>query len=279
MRIQISNYFLIVIIKVKVTTVDTIKEVFKYREMIFSMVRRDLRGKYQRSVFGFLWTFLNPLFQLMVYTIMFTVLFPNNMIEKFYLFLFIGLVPWLFFSICLSAGAGAVLRQESLVKKIYFPRVVLPISFVTSEFINMLLTFVVVFLAIMVSGLGIDFRVIVALPFIMLIEYIFALGITMLFSAITVYVRDLEHILSIVAMAWMYLTPILYDIDTIPEAFRKYIYINPMTSIIMSYKKVLYYKEFPLVSTLILALVEAIIVFFIGACTFIKLQKRFVEEL
>lgn len=258
---------------------NTIKEVFKYREMIFSMVRRDLRGKYQRSVFGFLWTFLNPLFQLMVYTIMFTVLFPNNMIEKFYLFLFIGLVPWLFFSICLSAGAGAVLRQESLVKKIYFPRLVLPISFVTSEFINMLLTFIVVFLAIIVSGLGIDFRVIGILPLIMLIEYIFALGITMLFSAITVYVRDLEHILSIIAMAWMYLTPILYDIDTIPEAFRKYIYINPMTSIIMSYKKVLYYKEFPLLSTLLLASVEAIIVFFIGACTFVNLQKRFVEEL
>lgn len=257
---------------------STIKEIYQYREMIFSLVRRDLRGKYKGSVLGFFWTFLNPLLQLLVYTIVFSVFFKND-IEKFYIFLFIGLVPWLFFSTCVSGGASSVVSQENLVKKIYFPRQVLPISFVTSAFVNMLLTFIVIFIVLILSGFGINLSILWALPIVMIVEYLLALGITMLFSALTVYFRDLEYVLGIIAMAWMYLTPILYEVDTIPKQYQNLIYLNPMTGIILCYKEILYYKKLPELETIVSGLIIGVLFLVGGFIIFEKMQKRFVEEL
>lgn len=257
---------------------ETIKELYDYREMIFSLIRRDLRGRYKGSVLGFFWTFLNPLLQLVVYTIVFSILFKSN-IEQFYIFLFVGLVPWLFFSTTLTGGATSVVSQESLIKKIYFPRLVLPISFVTSAFVNMLLTFIVIFAVLVLSGFGINFRIIWVLPIIMIVEYIFSLGVAMITSALTVYFRDLEYILGIISMSWMYLTPIMYSIEIIPEQFRTLVYLNPMTSIILSYKDILYYKRMVDLKTLGLAFFVGFVALVIGFILFNKLQKRFVEEL
>lgn len=257
---------------------NTIKELFQYREMIFSLIRKDLRGRYKGSVLGILWTFINPLLQLVVYTVVFSVLFPTN-IDKFYIFLFVGLVPWLFFNTCLVGGATSVVSQENLIKKIYFPRQVLPISYVTSGFVNMLLTFVVIFAVLLVSGFGINLGVLWALPIVMLVEYLLALGIAMITSALTVYFRDLEYILGIVAMCWMYLTPILYEITIIPEEFRNLVYLNPMTGVITCYRDILYYKQLPELSTLGGAFGIGMVFLIGGFFIFQKLQKHFVEEL
>lgn len=257
---------------------NTIKEIYQYREMIFSLVRRDLRGKYKGAFLGFLWTFLNPLLQLIVYTIVFSVFFKNN-IDKFYIFLFVGLVPWLFFSTCVSGGATSVVSQENLIKKIYFPRQILPISFVTSSFVNMLLTFIVIFAVLIVSGFGINVFALWALPIIMIVEYLLALGIALIVSALTVYFRDLEYILGIITMAWMYLTPILYEVDAIPEEYQYLIYLNPMTGIILCYKEILYYKRLPEFSMIVSAFVIGVIFLVLGFVAFDKMQKRFVEEL
>lgn len=257
---------------------NTIRELYQYREMIYSLIRKDLRGRYKGSALGFLWTFINPLLQLVVYTIVFSVLFPTN-IEKFYIFLFVGLVPWLFFNTSLVGGATSIVSQENLIKKVYFPRQVLPISYVTSAFVNMLLTFIVIFAVLIVSGFGIRFQILWALPIVMIVEYLFALGIAMITSALTVYFRDLEYILGIVAMSWMYLTPILYSVEIIPENYRHLIYFNPMTAIILSYKDILYYKQLPDLKNLLLALAIGIIFLLTGFIFFNKMQKRFVEEL
>ena len=130
-----------------------IKELYIYREMIFSLVRRDLKGRYKGSVLGFVWTFLNPLFQLLVYTMVFSVIMKND-IEKYYLFLFVALVPWMFFSAALNTGSTCILSQADMINKIYFPREILPIVNVTSGFINMLLSFLVVFAVLVLSGFG-----------------------------------------------------------------------------------------------------------------------------
>ena len=130
--------------------ISRIKEIYAYREMIFSLVKRDLKGRYKGSVLGFLWTFLNPLFQLAVYTMVFSTIMRSG-IEDYYLFLFVALIPWIFFSTSLTGGAGCILSQQDMVKKIYFPREVLPISFVTSQFVNMLLSFIVIFVVLIVS--------------------------------------------------------------------------------------------------------------------------------
>lgn len=255
-----------------------IKELYEYREMIASLIRRELRGKYKASVLGFLWTFLNPLFQLSIYTVVFSVILRAG-IEDFYLYLFVGLVPWNFFSASVAGGAACVVSQENLIKKIYFPRMVLPISCVTSAFVNMLLTSIITFVFILISGRGINIQALLWFPIIALIEYIFALGICMLSSAMTVFFRDLEYLLGIIMMAWMYLTPIMYTIDIVPEELRYLFKLNPMTSIITAYQDILYYRRVPHFQTLITASTIGIVFLLLGSIVFDKLQKKFVEEL
>ena len=246
--------------------------------MIVSLVHRDLKGRYKGSVLGFAWTFLNPLLQLAVYTMVFSLILRNG-IEDYYLFLFVALIPWIFFSTSVSAGAGCIRQQGDLIKKIYFPREVIPVSHVISQFINMLLSFIVVFAVLIISGKGISFQALLYLPILMIIEFILALGITMLVSGIAVYLRDIEYFINIIMMAWQFSTPIMYGIDMIPEHLLKYFYLNPMTPIIVAYRQILYYKEVPDLSTLGYAFVLGIAFLLIGFYSFSKLQRHFAEEL
>ena len=220
------------------------KELWEYREMVISLVKRDLKSRYKGSVLGFLWMFLNPLLQLAVYTVVFSTIMRMG-IDKFYLFLFVALVPWLFFSTCLSMGTTVIFSQQDMVKKIYFPREVLPLAFTISQFVNMLLSFLVIFAVILCSGIQLSLPALLFLPLVMLIEFVLALGVTYLVSALNVYFRDLEHILGILSMAWMYLTPILYPIEMVPEQFTQLFYLNPMTSITIAYRDILYFGRMP----------------------------------
>ena len=246
--------------------------------MIFSLVRKDLRGRYKGSVLGFCWTFINPLLQLLVYNVVFSVILKNN-IDKYYLFLFVALVPWIFFSSALMGGATSIISQQEMVKKIYFPREVLPISYVTSSFVNMLFSFAVIFIILVLSRVGFNVKALLYLPFIMVVEYILALGIGMLTAAIDVYFRDMEHILSIVTMAWMYLTPIMYTVELVPERYMPLFNLNPMTPIIIAYRDILYYKQVLELGTLLHALTLGVCVLIFGLVIFRKLQKNFAEEL
>lgn len=255
-----------------------IKEIYAYREMIISLVRRDLKGRYKGSILGFLWTFLNPLFQLLVYTMVFSVIMRAG-IEDYYIFLFVALIPWIFFSTSVAGGASCILSQQDMVKKIYFPREVLPIAYVTSLFINMLLSFCVVFVVLFFTGYSVRVLGMLCLPLIMLVEYILALGIVMIVSAVTVYLRDLEYLLSIITMAWQFLTPVMYSIDMVPKKVRWVFGFNPMTSIINAYRDILYYDRVPKMQTLFSAMGLGILLFLIGWFVFDKLQRKFVEEL
>lgn len=257
---------------------ETIKEIYAYREMIFSLVRRDLNGRYKGSILGFFWTFLNPLLQLGVYTFVFSIVMRSG-IEDFYLFLFVALVPWLFFSTSVSGGSSCIWAQQDMVKKIYFPREVLPIAFVTSQFINMLLSLVVVFIVLVLSGKNLNMVALLYLPVIMLVEYILALGMAMFVSAITVYLRDLEYLLGILTMAWQFLTPVMYSVDMVPEKLRTIFMLNPMTPIIIAYRDILYYKQVPELRTLIHASIFGIGLLVLGSLSFSKLKRHFAEEM
>lgn len=257
---------------------NLLKELYAYREMISSLVKKDLRGRYKGSILGFLWTFINPLMQLAVYTIVFSVIMRAG-IDKFYIFLFVALVPWIFFSSAITGGSMSILNQNDMVKKIYFPRQILPIAYVTSSFVNMLFCFVIIFVALIFSGVGINVKALLYLPIIMLIEYVLALGLALLTSALTVYFRDLEHILGIVTMAWMYLTPIMYPVEMVPEQFLAIFHANPMTPVIIAYRDILYYSREPHLNTLLHAAVLGGVTLLLGNIVFSKLQKGFVEEL
>lgn len=257
---------------------NTIKELYAYREMIFSLVRRDLKGRYKGSALGFMWTFLNPLLQLGIYTMVFSVIMRSG-IEDFYLFLFVALVPWIFFSASITGGASSITSQSEMVKKIYFPREVLPIAFVTGQFINMLLSFIVIFTVLIISGKGINP---IAIPFlipVMLLEYILALGIALITSSITVYLRDVEHILGIITMGWQFMTPVIYSIDMVPERLRYIFNLNPMTPIVNAYRDILYYKRIPDMNTLLHGGILGVMLLIIGMLVFSKLKRHFAEEL
>ncbi len=255
----------------------TLKELWEYRAMIGSLIKKEIRGKYKGSVLGFLWTFINPLFQLLIYTVLFTVIMPSG-IENYSMFLFVALVPWLFCSLSISVGSQCVMQSAGLVQKIYFPRIALPIVSVSANFINMLLSFVIVFIGLFVTGVGVS-PVALFLPVIMIIEYFFVLGLVFIFSALTVYFRDLEHILGIVTMAWMYLTPVLYSIEQVPKWLVSFMWLNPMTSIVLAYRDILYFQTFPAFDTLIMTIIYAVSFMIIGFFAFQKLQKKFAEEL
>ena len=247
--------------------------------MIASLVRRDLRGRYKGSFLGFLWTFVNPLLQLLVYSLVFTNIMRVEDVEIYYLYLFIALIPWLFFSNSIAGGASCIIAQKDMVSKIYFPREVIPISYVTSGFVNMLLCFIVVIAAVLISGIEVNVLTWLFLPVIFIIQYILVLGITMLVSAVTVYFRDLEHILGIIMMAWMYLTPIIYTPNMVPDSFRMYFDLNPMTHIVTAYRDILYYGRMPEFSTLISSVVFGIVFLVIGFVSFGKLKRHFAEEM
>jgi len=205
-------------------------EIYTYRTMIVSLIKRDIRGRYKGSVLGFAWTFLNPLLQLVVYTAVFSVIMRAG-VEDYYLFLFVALVPWIFFSSSLTGGASCIISQQEMVKKIYFPREVLAISHVTSQLVNMLLSFVIIFGVLIISGKGIYWGAVLYLPIVVIAEYVLAISIAMISSAITVYFRDLEHILAVIALAWQFLTPIMYSIDMVPEQYRGILNINHLQSL------------------------------------------------
>ena len=255
----------------------TLRELYQYREMVYMLVRRDLRGRYQASVLGFFWTFLNPLLQLAVYTIVFSVIMRAN-IEKYYLFLFVALIPWMFLASSIQAGSTVIVAQKDMVTKIYFPRQVLPVAHVTTCFINMLLCFLVVF-AVVGLSIGLNPLALLYLIPTMLIEYVFALGLTLIFSAVTVYFRDLEHILGIAVMAWQYLSPVIYPTEWVPERFLPIFNLNPMTPVINAYRTILYYKALPDLSTMLSALGMGVLFLVLGWVVFEKMQRRFAEVL
>ena len=155
----------------------------------------------------------------------------------------------------------------------------IPISYVTSCFVNMLLSFIVVFVVIIFSGTGFNFIALLYLPVIMIVEYILSLGTALIVSAVTVYFRDLEHILGIVTMAMMYMTPIMYDKSIVPDNLLPVFNLNPMTHIIDCYRDILYYKTIPQLSSLISSVILGTVFLIAGHFIFLKLQRHFAEEL
>lgn len=255
-----------------------LREIYEYRDMIFSLARRELRGKYKKSVLGFLWAFLGPMFQIIIYSIVFTVVYHNGL-PNYYIFLMTGMLPWTFFADSISAGTGAIVANSEMVKKIYFPREALVLSEVYAKMINMLLSFLVMAAFLAISGVGFSYHLIL-LPLIILSELLMAVGIAFFVSAVTVYLRDLEYIINIVLMAWIWGTPVMYAMDSVKQpVFHRLLELNPMSNVIEAYHSVLYYHRFPTVLNVVVPTVEGIVFLIIGYTVFEKLKKHFVEEL
>ena len=195
------------------------------------------------------------------------------------MYLIVSMFPFNFFTGGVIQGLGSIRYQGDLVKKVYFPRQVLPIVSLTVNFVNLLISFAIIYSILLVSGWGIDLRIQAWLIPVMIIEYFFALGLALLLSAIEVYFRDIEHIVSVIMMVWMYVTPMFYSIDIIPEQYLPMFYGNPMLYIIGMYQQILYYKVAPDMTYMGKAAIFAVVFLAIGSIVFKVLEKRFAEEL
>jgi len=252
------------------------REIYAYREMYKNMVKRDLRTRYKASFFGFLWTFINPLLQLVVYSIVFSSIMRMD-VDKFPMFLFVALLPWIFFANTTLEATNIIVSNSNIVKKVYFPREILPIATTTAGLVNLGLSFIIAIAALLLYHIPLR-PSLFALPLVMALEFIFTLGVSFLVSALNVYFRDIEHVWGILMMAWFYFTPIVYPIKMVPTQYIKYIFLNPMATLTEAYRDILYYGIFPYFPGLGMFALLAIIVLIVGYLVFIRLAKGFAEQ-
>lgn len=257
---------------------DVFKRLYSYRELLKSNVKKEIRGKYKGSFLGILWSFINPLLTVLVYAIVFPYILRVKQ-ENYLIFLIVGVIPWNFFTTVVQQGTTTILGNENIIKKVFFPREILPISIATSALINFFISCIIVFAFVIGSGIGIH-RYVILLPVITIIQYMLSLGITFILSAINVYVRDVEYIVNFLVTMLFYGTPVLYDLSTFGTGFiSKIINLNPMTHIINAYRSILYYQSWPDFTSLGIVGVFSFIVMIIGYLIFRKLEKGFAEEL
>ena len=253
------------------------KDLYDYRELLKTNIKKEIRGKYKGSWLGVLWTFLNPLLMLAVYAFVFPYILRVQ-VENYTIFMIVALIPWNFFTTAVQTGTGCVVANGNILKKVYFPREIIPISVTTSQLVNFLITCLIMFVFILVSGVGFSIHILL-MPVLILIQYALTLAINFILSALTVYAHDIDHFVSVALTLGFYATPIVYLSTMLPEKFQWAMHANPMAVLVESYRAILYYHQMPDLFWLgIWALISfaAIIVCY---KLFKKLEKSFVEEL
>ena len=253
------------------------KNLYQYRELLKSSIKKEIRGKYKNSFLGVLWSFLNPLLQIAVYAFVFPLILQNKQ-ENYVIFLCAGLIPWTFFSTAITRSTFTMIENGNIIKKVYFPREILPISLVTSEAVNFLISTIIILFFVLASGLGIA-KYIIFYPIILLAQYLIILAISFVVSSITVYFRDLQHFIGVALQLLFYATPIVYSGKDIPANFAWILKINPMTYIIDAYRAIFYDRAMPNLVSLGIIIAIGLIASIAGYVVFSKLQKGFAEEL
>ncbi len=252
------------------------KNLYSYRELLKSNVKKEIRGKYKGSFLGVLWSFLNPLLQVMVYVIVFPYIMRVQT-PNYLQYLIVGMIPWTFFSLALIQGTIAVRANSPIIKKVYFPREILPISVVLSGLVNFFISCIIILVFCLFGGLGISWHLIL-LPVVALLQFILTLGIVFMLSAINIYVKDIEYIVQFAINMLFYATPVLYQTTLFPEKIRWILYLNPMTEIIEFYRDIFMYHQLPSLNAVLYLVGFAFVAFFIGIKIFRKLEKGFAEE-
>jgi len=254
-----------------------LKDIFKFKDLIINLTTKELKLKYKSSVVGFLWSFLHPLMMIIIYSLAFKIILKIP-IENFAVFVFIGLLPWTFIQSSLSQCTTSIINNQNLVKKVYFPRVIIPLSVILSNFVTLLINFIILFGALFFYKIELNYSLIM-LPVILIMTLLMVIGLSVFLSSLTVKFRDMSHLVDVIFMAWFYLTPIIYSSAMVPEPYKSYILANPMTGIIELYREVLLHGRIPLISDLLLPLAYSVVVFILGMWFFYKRENKLAEEL
>lgn len=253
------------------------KNLYNYRELLKTSVKKEVRSKYKNSFLGVLWSFLNPLLQIAVYGIVFSLILKNPM-EHYTVFLCCGLIPWTFFSAAINKAAFTFIENGNIIKKVYFPREIIPISVVTGEAVNFLISTTIILGFVLFSGMGLS-RFMIFYPLIFITQYLIILAISLIISSVCVYLRDLQHFIGIALQLLFYAAPIVYAPSSIPAEYQWILKYNPMTYIINAYRSIFYSHSMIELEPLLIVLVIAIVGCIVGYWIYSKLQKGFAEQL
>jgi len=257
-------------------------ELFAYRELVANLTVRDLKLKYKRSSLGVAWSLLNPLFMMAIYTAVFSVFLRVVTLPHYWALVLIGLLAWVFFTNALVSATTSLVHSGNLISKVYFPIEALPLASVLSSFVNFLISLAALIGVLLVARLTLGPPLLV-LPVILAAQLAFTAGLSLLIATLTVYFRDLEHLVLLAVTALFYVTPVLYPLDAraLPHGAVRYIpwlRLNPMAWFIDSYHAVLYYNTWPDLPQFGLMLAAAALALLAGYAVFLHMRARLPEE-
>lgn len=223
---------------------SNLANLFRYRGLISSLVARELKARYRGSVLGFVWSFVNPLLLLLIYSFVFTTIMPNETqgVQPYAVFMFCGILPWNWFATSLSDAAGSLIAGGNLIKKVLFPAEVLPLVSVLANMVHFFLGLPILIVFLLVSGHIPHASVLLWFPLAVVVQLIFASALALMLAALTVHFRDIRDILANVLMLWFFATPIIYPwFQPNVQRFRWLFDVNPFTHLAVSYQEILFF--------------------------------------
>jgi ABC-type polysaccharide/polyol phosphate export permease len=251
----------------------------RYRVLIGSLVVRELKARYRGSVLGFLWSFINPLLQLLIYWFVFVYVMPRGdetSTSPYALFLFTGILPWTWFSSSVLESSSILMTSGNLIKKILFPAEVLPVVVVLSNLVHFFLGLPI--LLVFLIYFGKMHLSLFAFPAIVLLQLVFTLGVCLFVSALTVHFRDVSNIIANVMMLWFFASPVIYSYLTISPSIQRFLNYNPMTHILVGYHQSLFMGSLGHWPWLLVMVPASVATFLLGYTFFDRLRETFAEE-
>lgn len=254
-----------------------VQNFMKFRPLLSELIARDVKIKYRRSVLGVLWTLLNPLFMMIILSVVFSNLFRFD-IENFPLYILSGQLIFNFFSESTSSAMSSIINNAPLIKKVYVPKYLFVISRVSSSFINLMASFTALLLVMIATRAELHYTVLlVPIPLVLLV--IFSLGMGLILAAATVKFRDIMHLYSVFTTALLYLTPVIYPMSILPGWLHKVVMLNPLTNILTMFRDVMINNRVFSLESFFIALFEAVLFMILGLYFFYKKQDTFILNL
>lgn len=250
-----------------------IKNIYKYRWLLQQLVSRDLTVKYKRSVLGYLWSLLNPLMMMIVLSAVFSHIFRFS-IENFPIYLLCGQVLFTFFSESTSMAMSSIIQGAGLIKKVYVPKYILPLSKILSSFVNLMYSLIAVVIILIFYKIQIHWTILL-FPIPLIYLFLMSLGMGLMLSVAATYFRDVIYLYGILIQAWTYFTPLFYPIDMVSESIQFFIRLNPMYQIITYFRDIVMYGKIPTLQTNLICIAYSVAFLLIGVLVFRKHQTKF----
>ncbi|MFM0212262.1 ABC transporter permease [Paraburkholderia sediminicola] len=253
------------------------KELYDYRHVLYQLVTQQLLARYRKTIFGYLWTILNPLMMMTVSAVVFSHIFRFGL-RDYAIFLFAATVPWNFFNSCLTQAGSAIVTNENLIKKVYIPKLIFPISTATGNLLDSLFGLVALFVIALIIGAHASWALFF-LPLSFLILYGFALGLALIVAVMMVYFRDLQHLIGVLLQALFFLTPIMYQTDALSPRLQNVIRFNPLVYFVDLFRAPIYRSVLPSTTTIGITIGLAAISLLIGLKVFRSYEHKLIFRL